>query len=99
MTRRTRTVTTCDDDDAATPVDHGARTVRVQLQFCTAVIVTGLVAGEVDPVDFDALRAAVVPGAGVVGRWPGVICVAECADRQVLRQLLDVCASASGGEP
>ncbi|HYH33336.1 MAG TPA: FHA domain-containing protein [Pseudonocardia sp.] len=49
--------------------------------------------------DFDALRAAVVPGAGVVGRWPGVICVAECADRHVLRQLLDVCASAAGGEP
>ncbi|TQM14424.1 FHA domain-containing protein [Pseudonocardia kunmingensis] len=49
--------------------------------------------------DFDALRAAVVPGAAVVGRWPGVICVAECADRHVLRQLLDVCASASGGEP
>jgi hypothetical protein len=50
-------------------------------------------------VDFDALRAAVVPGAGVVGRWPGVICVAECADRHVLRQLLEVCASASGAEP
>jgi len=50
-------------------------------------------------VDFDALRAAVVPGAGVVGRWPGVVCVAECADRNVLRQLLDVCATASGHEP
>jgi hypothetical protein len=50
-------------------------------------------------VDFDALRAAVVPGAGVVGRWPGVICVAECADRNVLRQLLDVCATAAGQEP
>jgi pSer/pThr/pTyr-binding forkhead associated (FHA) protein len=50
-------------------------------------------------VDFDALRAAVVPGAGVVGRWPGVVCVAECADRHVLRQLLDVCASAAGPEP
>jgi hypothetical protein len=50
-------------------------------------------------VDFDALRAAVVPGAGVVGRWPGVVCVAECADRHVLRQLLDVCATAAGPEP
>jgi hypothetical protein len=50
-------------------------------------------------VDFDALRAAVVPGAGVVGRWPGVVCVAECADRTVLRQLLDVCATAAGHEP
>jgi hypothetical protein len=50
-------------------------------------------------VDFDALRAAVVPGAGVVGRWPGVVCVAECADRNVLRQLLDVCATAAGPEP
>jgi hypothetical protein len=50
-------------------------------------------------VDFDALRAAVVPGAGVVGRWPGVVCVAECADRNVLRQLLDVCANAAGPEP
>jgi hypothetical protein len=50
-------------------------------------------------VDFDALRAAVVPGAGVVGRWPGVVCVAECADRNVLRQLLDVCATAAGHEP
>ena len=49
--------------------------------------------------DFDALRAAVVPGAGVVGRWPGVVCVAECADRNVLRQLLDVCATAAGHEP
>ncbi|GAA1280464.1 hypothetical protein GCM10009609_50260 [Pseudonocardia aurantiaca] len=49
--------------------------------------------------EFDALRAAVVPGAAVVGRWPGVVCVAECADRQVLRQLLDVCASAAGPEP
>jgi hypothetical protein len=50
-------------------------------------------------VDFDALRAAVVPGAGVVGRWPGVVCVAECADRNVLRKLIDVCATASGHEP
>jgi hypothetical protein len=50
-------------------------------------------------VDFDALRAAVVPGAGVVGRWPGVVCVVECADRRVLRQLLDVCATAAGPEP
>jgi hypothetical protein len=50
-------------------------------------------------VDFDALRAAVVPGAGVVGRWPGVVCVAECADRNVLRQLLDVCATSAGVEP
>jgi hypothetical protein len=50
-------------------------------------------------VDFDALRAAVVPGAGIVARWPGVVCVAECADRHVLRQLLDVCATAAGGEP
>jgi FHA domain len=50
-------------------------------------------------VDFDALRAAVVPGAGVVGRWPGVVCVAECSDRNVLRQLLDVCATAAGHEP
>jgi FHA domain len=50
-------------------------------------------------VDFDALRAAVVPGAGVVARWPGVVCVVECADRRVLRQLLDVCATAAGPEP
>ena len=49
--------------------------------------------------DFDALRAAVVPGAGVVGRWPGVVCVAECADRHVLRQLLDVCANAAAPSP
>jgi FHA domain len=50
-------------------------------------------------VEFDALRAAVVPGAAVVGRWPGIVCVAECADRQVLRQLLEVCASTAGPEP
>jgi FHA domain len=50
-------------------------------------------------VDFDALRAAVVPGAGVVARLPGIVCVAECADRHVLRQLLDVCAAAAGPEP
>ena len=42
--------------------------------------------------DFDALRAAVVPGDGVVGRWPGLVCVADCADRAVLRRLLDVFA-------
>jgi hypothetical protein len=50
-------------------------------------------------VEFDALRAAVVPGPAVVGRWPGIVCVAECADRQVLRHLLEVCAAASGPEP
>jgi hypothetical protein len=95
----------------AATADHVPRTVPVLLQFRTTVIVTWPVAGrpfrlsvrgsagEVDPVDFDALRAAVVPGAGVVGRWPGVICVAECADRAVLRRLLDVCASAVGTEP
>ena len=49
--------------------------------------------------DFDALRAAVVPGAAIVGRWPGLVCVAECSDRQVLRKLLDVCASAAGTAP
>jgi hypothetical protein len=49
--------------------------------------------------EFDALRAAVVPGSGVVGRWPGLICVAECEDRAVLRRLLDVCASTAGPDP
>ncbi|WP_433294328.1 FHA domain-containing protein [Pseudonocardia sp. CA-142604] len=49
--------------------------------------------------EFDALRAAVVPGGGVVGRWPGLICVAECEDRAVLRRLLDVCASTAGPDP
>ena len=49
--------------------------------------------------DFDALRAAVVPGAAVVGRWPGLVCVAECADRHVLRKLLDMCEGAAGPEP
>jgi FHA domain-containing protein len=112
VTHRARTVTTCDYGGAAAAADLVPRTVPVVLlQFCTTVIVTWPVAdglfrlsacgsaGEVDPVDFDALRAAVVPGAGVVGRWPGVICVAECTDRAVLRRLLDVCASAVGAEP
>ena len=49
--------------------------------------------------DFDALRAAVVPGDGVVGRWPGLVCVADCADRAVLRRLLDVCAGTAGPDP
>jgi hypothetical protein len=49
---------------------------------------------------FDELRVVAVPGDGVVGRWPGVLCVAQCADRDVLRRLLDVCAAAaSGAEP
>jgi hypothetical protein len=47
-------------------------------------------------VDFDAGRAAVVaagPADAVVGRWPGLVCVAQSADPAALASLLDLCAA------
>jgi len=44
--------------------------------------------------DFDSGRAAVVaagPADAVVGRWPGVVCVAQSGDPAVLARLLAVC--------
>ena len=48
---------------------------------------------------FDALRAVVVGGSGVVARFPGVVCVAAAADAGSVRTLLDLCAKASGTAP
>jgi FHA domain len=47
-------------------------------------------------VDFDAGRAAVVaagPADAVVGRWPGLVCVAQSSDPAALAGLLDLCAA------
>ena len=44
--------------------------------------------------DFDAGRAAVVAGGpsdAVVGRWPGLVCVAQGADPTVLARLIELC--------
>ena len=48
---------------------------------------------------FDLQRAAVVTGDGVVARYPGVLCVAWCTDREPLRRLLEICADTAGPEP
>jgi hypothetical protein len=45
---------------------------------------------------FNELRAAVVAGAGVVARHPGVVCVAESDDAGALNRLLDLCAGTAG---
>jgi hypothetical protein len=56
-------------------------------------------------VDFEAGRAAVLaagPPDAVVGRWPGLVCVAQGADPAALAGLLDLCAAVSaevGGAP
>ncbi|MDT7613793.1 MAG: hypothetical protein QOF00_1240 [Pseudonocardiales bacterium] len=47
----------------------------------------------------DAARAAVISGDGVVARYPGVLCVARCRDRETLLQLLDLCAGVAGPDP
>ncbi len=43
----------------------------------------------------DALRAVPLPGDGLVGRWPGVLCVARSSDDMLLRRLVELCAEAS----
>jgi hypothetical protein len=50
-------------------------------------------------VGFDGLRAVVGAGEGVVGRFPGIVCVAQCADPEPLREFLSVCADLAGREP
>jgi len=50
-------------------------------------------------VTVDIARAAVITGDGVVARYPGLLCVARCSDRDVLLKLLDVCAGAAGSDP
>ena len=50
-------------------------------------------------VGFDGLRAVVGAGDGVVGRFPGIVCVARCSDPEPLRQFLSVCAEVAGPEP
>ena len=52
-----------------------------------------------DTVGFDGLRAVVGAGDGVVGRFPGIVCVAHCSDPEPLRALLAVCADVAGREP
>jgi FHA domain len=52
-----------------------------------------------DTVGFDGLRAVVGAGEGVVGRFPGIVCVAQCRDPGPLRELLALCASAGGPDP
>jgi hypothetical protein len=52
--------------------------------------------------DFDGLRCAVVPGEGVVARFPGVFCVARAADQRAathLRALVDLCRDTAGSAP
>ncbi|WP_281689458.1 FHA domain-containing protein [Pseudonocardia thermophila] len=51
--------------------------------------------------EFDAARVAVLPGepGDVVGRFPGVVVVARCAEPDLLRALLTRCADAAGPEP
>ncbi|MBV9921140.1 MAG: hypothetical protein JOY78_09870, partial [Pseudonocardia sp.] len=50
-------------------------------------------------VGFDGLRAVVGAGEGVVGRFPGIVCLAQCADPEPLREFLSVCADLAGREP
>src|SRR5690349_17650180 len=52
-----------------------------------------------DAVGFDGLRAVVGAGDGVVGRFPGIVCVARCSDPEPLREFLAVCAEVAGPEP
>jgi len=52
-----------------------------------------------DRVGFDGLRAVVGAGDGVVGRFPGIVCVARCSDPEPLREFLAVCAEVAGPEP
>jgi len=50
-------------------------------------------------VGFDAGRAAVVAGDGVVARYAGLLCVARCTDPDTLAHLLELCASVAGRDP
>ena len=52
-----------------------------------------------DTVGFDGLRAVVGAGDGVVGRFPGIVCVARCSDPEPLREFLALCAEVAGPEP
>ena len=59
--------------------------------------VTTSAPGEI--VAFDGLRAVVGAGEDVVGRFPGIVCVARCAEPEPLREFLALCASVSGPDP
>ncbi|MFC4945483.1 FHA domain-containing protein [Pseudonocardia sp. GCM10023141] len=48
---------------------------------------------------FDLQRAAVVTGDGIVARFPGVLVVGWCTDREPLRRLLELCADVAGPDP
>ncbi|QJY47271.1 FHA domain-containing protein [Pseudonocardia broussonetiae] len=49
--------------------------------------------------DGGAPRAVVLPGDGVVARFPGILCVARCPDPAPLARLLDLCREVAGAEP
>ncbi len=48
---------------------------------------------------FDAQRAVVATGDGIVARFPGILCVAAGEDPEAVRQLLTLCAGAAGPDP
>ncbi len=50
-------------------------------------------------VSFDGLRAVVGAGEGVVGRFPGIVCVVRCSDPAPLREFLGLCAAVGGPDP
>lgn len=47
----------------------------------------------------DTRRAVVLGGDGVVARFPGILCVARCADHAPVRALLQICREVAGAEP
>jgi hypothetical protein len=59
--------------------------------------VTTSAPGEI--VAFDGLRAVVGAGEDVVGRFPGIVCVARCPEPGPLREFLALCASVGGPDP
>jgi hypothetical protein len=52
-----------------------------------------------ETVAFDGLRAVVGAGEDVVGRFPGIVCVARCPEPGPLREFLALCASVGGPDP
>ncbi|WP_300008912.1 FHA domain-containing protein [Pseudonocardia sp.] len=47
----------------------------------------------------DTARAVVLPGDGLVARYPGILCVARCPDPATLHRLLEICRAAAGPDP
>ncbi len=44
-------------------------------------------------------RVVVLPGDGLVARFPGIVCVARCPDPGPVERLLAICAEVAGAEP